>query len=240
MGTNSCHFIHDPEVPAKCGHFHFTGSAARSITIKRRQILAPFLKPVTGHRDRCRAFHSTQQTGVFMHPYPKPTYPKWPAVPILKPPTDHAGYFATTPDADGRCAQWGCDEFYQEAQAYITQQVPGTHEARSAQYYCDVLAAATGNLWQVQGTPNLDAQQQASVDAGTRLALMLGQGLTGWSTALHQPSDGSAPTAIQGGAFACDNYKNGVISFHGVEAEDVLQIMRNGLTDFIRKGGIIE
>jgi len=174
------------------------------------------------------------------HPYPKPVLPKWPATPLLPAPTSHAGYFTTAFDADGRSGLWGCDEFFVESNDYINSQVPGTHEARSAKYFLDQITATTGQKWQVQDAPGLNAQQAASVNAGCTSARMWGMGTTGWVTALHDPMDGSPWTPIVGGAFSNDNYKNGVVSFNGITSDEVLTLLRNSLTSYIRAGGISE
>jgi hypothetical protein len=165
--------------------------------------------------------------------------PKWPSQPFLRPPVDHAGFFLTAPDADGRTEQWGYREFVEESQDYIRNQVPGTHESRSAEFLLASIAAQTGQLFQLQDTPGLTGVAASSVAMACMTARALGCGTTGFAGALHY--DGSTPpTSITGGAFSSDNYKNGVITFHGVTADEVLVLLRGILSDFIRKGGIVE
>jgi hypothetical protein len=173
------------------------------------------------------------------HPYPKPILPKWPVTPILPAPQTHAGFFLSPSDPDGRVDLWGYREWVEESQDYIHNQVPGTHEARSAQFLLASVKAQTGELFQVQDTPDLTTQGQQSTYWACATARMIGCGLTGYAGGLHF-DPGPKLTPITGGAFSNDNYLNGQISFHGITSDEVLGLFRNMLTDFIRKGGIVE
>lgn len=173
------------------------------------------------------------------HPYPKPILPKYPSTPFLPQPTDHAGYFTGPSGTDGQGKLWGFDEFVLEANDYIANQVgASTHDGRSAQFFLDNINATTGGNWQVQDAPLTTDQQKASVSAGCTTARLYGAGTSSWFTALHDPMNGSPWTPILGGAFSNDNYKNGVVTYNGVTADEVLQIFRNALTAYIRAGGI--
>lgn len=166
--------------------------------------------------------------------------PVWPNHPILPEPPGPAEHFLGPAGDDGLVDLWGFREFDAEVKDFIKNQAPGTHEARSAQWYLDSIWADTKGRWQVQNTPDLDAQQAASSKAGCSKARMFGAGTSQWMPAQHDPMDGTPSQAIPGGAFANDNYKNGVVSWQGVDANEVLVIFRNAMTKFIRAGGIIE